>query len=412
MRRQLTKWAAGWAVLAGMVAAPAGAAPHEVRVPLRDGRLSTAELTDVLPRSMAAKLPAGSIDVRSWGGSLLVAGLNASLGDGCHVSVARDAVVVRFDADKLPHDWDATRLAVRTFTATAAPAATAAQARHYGLKLPAAVDPARPLVVVVHGIDMVAADMAALDGQLARAGYQTADFDYPPDGPIADDVALFAKHLSAVHVLYPTAKVDVVAFSMGGLVARGYVEGKDYAGGVDRLILIATPNHGSSLAGLAVLAKARLSLQQAWADRDWHPTWVITGGLCEAGRDLSPGSKFLTELNARPRRTGVRYTIVTGNQTPARRWLAAVVNAPARWVPGFAHDWWGLRQARAGLTAEAAKLRDKPDTGDGAVSLKSAALAGVADVVVLHVDHRAIYRGTGDGPPPVWATVRDRLGTP
>ena len=112
---------------------------------------------------------------------------------------------------------------------------------------------------------------------------------------------LFAKHLAAVRETFPKLTVDVIGYSMGGLVARGYVEGDGYAGGVDRLILIATPNHGSHWAGLAVLAKARMSAAEALGPGEWHPTWLITGGLCEAGRDLTPGSKFLADLNAHGR---------------------------------------------------------------------------------------------------------------
>lgn len=43
-----------------------------------------------------------------------------------------------------------------------------------------------------------------------------------------------------------TSKVNLVAHSMGGLVARSYIQGNDYANDVDNLIMIATPNKGSS----------------------------------------------------------------------------------------------------------------------------------------------------------------------
>jgi pimeloyl-ACP methyl ester carboxylesterase len=403
----------GLAILATLaLASGASAATHEVRVPLRDGRLSTAELLSHVrvPARCTSWMP-GSVDLHSMGGSLFVAALDKALGDGCRVDVTADALVLHVDTDRLPADWDQTRLAVRTFTATAAPVATAAQAQLFGLRLPKAVDPARPLVVILHGVDMTAADMAGIDAQLAAAGYQAADFDYPPDGPIADDVALLAKHLSAVRQAFPTLTVDMVAFSMGGLVARGYVEGDGYAGGVDRLVMIATPNHGTAWADYEVLAKARDVAEQATGrDGRWHPTWLITGGLCEAGRDMTPGSKFLTELNGRPRRAGVRYTIVTGDQSPTHRIEAAVIAAPARWVPGFAQNWWGVRQARAELSSAAAGLRDKPTGGDGPVTVASAGLDGVSDVVIVHADHATIYRSVGNGPPPAWAAVRERLG--
>ena len=411
-RRTLAGWVAGWAVLSS--AAVASAAPHEVRVPLRNGRLSTADLLAQvrLPAAFAHHLPRGTVDLRGFGSSLFVAALDRALGDGCRVEVTPDALVVHVDPDKLPADTDGVKQATRTFTAVAAPEATAAQARRFGLTLPRSVDARRPLVVVVHGLDMTAADMTAMDHQLATAGYQTGDFDYPPDGPIADDVALLAQHLSAVHDTFAGLKVDVVAFSMGGLIARGYVEGTAYAGGVDRLILIATPNHGSEWAHLELVSKLRLTRDQMARDADWRPTWFITAGLGEAGRDLLPESAFLTELNARCRRPGVRYTIIDGDQNPVGRLAAAAVDAPVKWVPSFARDWWGVRQARAELSSAAADLRDHPAKSDGAVSLDSAALPGVTDVVTVHADHATIYRAVGDQPPAAWPIVRDRLAVP
>ena len=46
------------------------------------------------------------------------------------------------------------------------------------------------------------------------------------------------------------SKVDLVAHSMGGLVARQYIESSDYADDVDQLIFIATPHKGSPKAYL------------------------------------------------------------------------------------------------------------------------------------------------------------------
>ncbi|MFH1822767.1 MAG: hypothetical protein ABH830_03630 [Patescibacteria group bacterium] len=40
-------------------------------------------------------------------------------------------------------------------------------------------------------------------------------------------------------------KVDIVAHSMGGLVARAYIEGNDYQSDIDQLIFLATPHKGS-----------------------------------------------------------------------------------------------------------------------------------------------------------------------
>ncbi len=412
MRRRRIGWLVGGAVLS--LASAAWADPHEVRVPLTDGRLTTADLSARvhLPDSLARHLP-GAVDLRSFGGSLFVAGLDRALGQGFQLQVTPDVLVVHVDAGRLPDSVDGVKQAVRTFTATAAPTATAVQARRYGLALPKQVDVARPLVVVIHGLDMDASDMAPMDKRLVDAGYQTANFGYPADGPIADDVSRLADQLSAVRETFPGMKVDVVGFSMGGLIARGYVEGPGYAGGVDRLILIATPNRGSDWAHLETVSKLMLTARQASHDAGWSPTWFITAGLGEAGRDLLPGSKFLTDLNGRPRCPTVRYTIIDGDQTPTARIVSDVVAAPTKWVPSFARNWWGVKQARAGLASAAVDLREKAAQSDGPVSLDSAGLPGVTDVVTVHADHATIYRSLGGGrDPAAWATVAARLATP
>lgn len=43
-------------------------------------------------------------------------------------------------------------------------------------------------------------------------------------------------------------KVDIVAHSMGGLVARAYIQSADFKNDVDRLIMVGTPNQGSPMA--------------------------------------------------------------------------------------------------------------------------------------------------------------------
>ncbi|MDA3840778.1 MAG: hypothetical protein PF572_06880 [Patescibacteria group bacterium] len=43
-----------------------------------------------------------------------------------------------------------------------------------------------------------------------------------------------------------TSKVNIVAHSMGGLVARSYIQSDEYDNDVDNLFMIGTPNHGSS----------------------------------------------------------------------------------------------------------------------------------------------------------------------
>ena len=352
------------------------------------------------PREARLPLP-GRVDLDRVRDSRVVSALNQSLGDGLRVSTSSTSLVLHFDVDKLPRSCQSMSKAVRTFTAAAAPGATAAQAAEYGLFLPRAFDPARPLVVLVHGLDCDGAnwdDMAAL---LSAEGHQVACFNYPSDQPVADSAALLGREMIALRRRFPAMPTDLLAHSMGCLVSRAYVEGPDYAGGVGRLVLVAPPNHGSDWARARLLLEADEHYHLWRHDPHWRPSWPITDGLGEAGRDLRPGSAFLKQLNARPRRAGVRYTIVAGSQTPTRRVTARCLDATSDSIGGRAASWWGLRQCKSKLSAAA--------DGDGPVKIASARLAGVDDFVIVSSDHAGLYFARGRTPPAAWDTVRDRL---
>jgi len=78
-------------------------------------------------------------------------------------------------------------------------------------------------------------------------------------------------------------KVDLVVHSMGGLISRNYIEqAGDYGNDVRKLIMVATPNHGSSLLDIKLGALAAL-----WFDK--HKV---------ASQQLYSGSGFIKQLNA------------------------------------------------------------------------------------------------------------------
>ena len=136
------------------------------------------------------------------------------------------------------------------FTAVEAPQATANQRREYGLLLPKMVDVQKPMAVLIQGLDCGCSNSAALAGLLEEQGFQAAYFSYPSDGPIEDSAAMLAKNMQALAEMFPKMPVDIIGHSMGGLIARRYVEGDDYAGGVRHLILVGTPNGGTRWAML------------------------------------------------------------------------------------------------------------------------------------------------------------------
>jgi pimeloyl-ACP methyl ester carboxylesterase len=395
-----------------IVAPIASAKPHELHVQLHDGKLRIADLSAEILDAIdlpTTHLPGGEINLNGLGGSLFISAMNKSLGDGCRLEVGSNELIVHVDADKLPQTIDSTKRAIRVFTATAAPDATAAQARNWGLLLPAKVDTNRPLVILVHGLDGDHFGWQPIADLLTASGYQVAYFDYPNDGPIADDAALLATHMTALHETFPQLRLNIITFSMGALVARDYIEGPGYLGGVDHLIMLAPPNHGSSWARLHILSEWKEHIDLAMGDSHWSPTWMITDGLGEAGRDLTPDSKFLGRLNTFPRRQGVRYTIIDGNRNILRRWAVDSVKETEALIPSKPTSWSGFRECRAEL-ADLARDIDKPiDKSDGPVSLASASLSGVSDVVTLHADHESLCEPHGKLPPAAWETIADRL---
>jgi triacylglycerol lipase len=134
---------------------------------------------------------------------------------------------------------------------------------------PAAVDPALRPVVLVHGIHSDANCMRRLEKYLRAQGRVVFA---PSLSPCTGYVPLeeLAQQLAAyVDARIPGRKFDLVAFSMGGLVSRYYVQRLGGARRVEHFITMATPHHGTRLA------------------------WLHPG---EGVRQMRPGSSFLQDL--------------------------------------------------------------------------------------------------------------------
>ena len=395
----------------------AWAQPHEARVPLQDGRLSLLQLGDSLshvlcvPQSIINRLPApdASIDMRGFGGWVAVRALNSALGDGFQIRVDDRALAIWFDPDKLPQDWDADCDAAGRFVAVAAPDATARQNRRFGLLIPHATDPSRPLVVLIHGLDGDGSCCADLGNLLQQDGHQVGYFAYPADQPLDRSATLLSDRLTAVHKTFPGMRIDLVTQSMGGLIARQYVEGPAYCGGVDRLIMIAPPNDGSAWSHLSLLMKLAVNAADCCNDPQWSPAWMITQGITQASRDLEPGSRFLAELNSHPRRQGVRYTIIAGDQPIAYRVAAQTMALGDRLLDDVAPDSLIWRHIDSTIDGQIQRLADRTGQSDGPVSLQSARLAGVDDFAIVPADHVALFKCVQGRPPAAWPIIQARL---
>jgi pimeloyl-ACP methyl ester carboxylesterase len=296
---------------------------------------------------------------------------------------------------------------VTTYCRTKVDRAKADQAKMWGLRVPADLSPSRPLVLCVHGMDSTAGVFDSMSKLLTGQGYQVAYFSYPSDGPVQASADLLADEMARLHRAYPSLRVHLIGHSMGGMVARAYIEGDQYTMPVDRFVAIAPPNHGSPWTSQRWLIEVNEHMWLWRCEKDWSPIWIFTDGCGEAGDDMKPGSAFLTKLNERPRRAGVRYTIVVGDHHILSRFGANALSSVEARVPK--KHWWGTRQTAAALRKAESKLEDCVSTSDGVVPLESARLDGVDDIVRLHADHNALCLSDRGREPAAWGVIRERL---
>jgi pimeloyl-ACP methyl ester carboxylesterase len=335
--------------------------------------------------------------------------VNASLGAAGHIKIAQQKLALRFDPARLPHTCRQAKKSVRVFTEEIEPRDFAQQRRTWGLLMPRDVDPARRMVILIHGLDCNRGSWQPMAKLLQHAGYQVGYFSYPSDGPVRGSVSLLSDQMHALHEAFPRMRLSIITHSMGGLVARGYVEGPNYAGNVDDLIMLAPPNQGSTWARYRFVLELREHYHLWRHNPNWRLSWMITDGLGEAGSDLEPGSRFLDKLNSRPRRAGVHYTIVAGDRGLLCRVEGEALLDAASLVPARARSWWGLHQVHAELEHAAWSALHHTGRCDGPVTLGSAHLAGVSDIVVLPADHNSLYLPIDGEPPAAWPVIRDRL---
>lgn len=291
-------------------------------------------------------------------------------------------------------------------------------------------------LVLIHGLDDPGSiwDEAAPAFWLCRrtgvepdapCSFAVVRFDYPNDQSIRRSGDLLAQALRELRAA-GVQRVDIVAHSMGGLVARDVLTRPEYYAGdtratpqapaVDRLIMLGTPNEGSHLARLRCVMELRDCVARFSADdADW--TALLTGlvdGDGKAGVDLLPRSDFLQELNARPLPAPCAVTIVTGD------FSSGLAGRLRTLIDAHSHRGWLIGATCSRLTCWLGAATD--EFGDGAVPVWSVALGDIVDVVQVDADHRSMitrlepiervyqFFGGAEREPPAIAVVLDRLG--
>jgi pimeloyl-ACP methyl ester carboxylesterase len=155
-----------------------------------------------------------------------------------------------------------------------------------------------PPVLLIHGFMANRGSVHLLERRLTERRHVVMTYRLGPLhlGDIRDSSAFIAGKVESLSAQTGVQKVDIVAHSMGGLVALDYVKRHGGAPNVRRLVLLGTPSHGtwSALLGL------------------------VTAPLGRGGRQLLPGSDFLHELELAPMPPGPQVITVAGS----RDWLA------------------------------------------------------------------------------------------
>lgn len=188
---------------------------------------------------------------------------------------------------------------------------------------------------------------------------------------------------------------------MGGLVARAALEMNPTAAGgaavrqsisdrigVDQLVQIFPPNHGSALAEYGPLLEGAEQVfrivNRGGGNRNRVLLRSIVDGFNEATRDLIPNSKFLQELNSQQRNPDVRYSVLIGTAGPMKPALGVLVESIWDTIASSVDEPKEVdRRIRDVVTCDELKQ----GKGDGVVAIQSAHLPGVADEVQMKMHH-------------------------
>lgn len=110
-------------------------------------------------------------------------------------------------------------------------------------------------VVFVHGIWKDSSAFQEMSGYLQQRGFQTFAINLVPNNGSVK-IEVLAGQLAAL-IQRIGSPVDLVGFSMGGLVSRYYIQRMGGSQHVRKFIAIGSPHHGTWIASLSSLPASR-----------------------------------------------------------------------------------------------------------------------------------------------------------
>lgn len=397
----------------------ARASGQKVVLPLDDkGAVSLSSLVQELGEvsgipTRLLEVPEIKLPVRGLTGALGRTFLAEALGPRYRLSLLPEAIEVSWDDAGARGDINA-RLEELALLARS----QAVREMRYGMRARASYQPSdasRPTVCLVHGMNSSSGGFVHLIPLIEAEGFGVVVYDYPYNRDLDESSAQFARDWREFREKYGEKRPWVLlSHSMGGLLARAYVEGDLYGDDVSDLILLAPPNQGSAVAEMQSLMQW-IQASQALGGRSSNKKTPdnalpqLREGLGAAVDDLLPGSKFLKTINGRARRDGVKYHILAGNQGFLDAETRDSIQKQLDTVRRAGGLFGGLsRLALGNVTAALDEVSDK--TGDGCVAVSSTRLEGVAEHRIIPANHVEIIRGPllfpESGPVACWPVVQ------
>jgi pimeloyl-ACP methyl ester carboxylesterase len=144
-------------------------------------------------------------------------------------------------------------------------------------------DAGKPPVLLLHGLFQNRSCLLLLQRRLQQAGYRTMSINTPPWHDLAALTGRVADGVDRLRLATGAERVHLVGHSMGGILARCYLQRQENTPYVVSCVTIGSPHLGSKLALFAV---------------------------SKLGRALLPGSPMLAQLNATPLQAGIPLTAI------------------------------------------------------------------------------------------------------